>query len=1003
MANPIVQAVYDLKDAISAKIKIINDGLRANQKESERTADASERSGKRQSQAYKDQADAIGILRENLGKVVAAAAAAATALETVKLARGAFTEAAAVEDSLARVKAKAEGAAEEFEKLGDQVEKSARAANVSSETSAAAALALAEQGEKANEIFETLTPTLLLAKDAGIEVADAAGIVDDALDLFGKNAGDAALVVDQLVAASKGSKEGLSGLATAIRTLAPDAQALGISFEQLTGLLGLLGQNGIDAGKAARGLRSIFQDLQNPTSEFSKALGDLGDHSTDFGQAITTLRDAGDKGKDALLKVDGAARSLILFLIQQAPGALDDFIEHLRNAQGTASETAKAIDETVGGSWRSFTNALDRLGSALAKTSFGPLQEEFTKLAKRIDDFAQSDDFAKLSGAFKTMFENAGKAFDEFLDTADFSKFSTSATQAINDIGESFKQLKQTASDVGSSISVFGEFLANLHTLDQEGGKALNGLINSIGNLGKASLNLAAGDIPGMVAAVDSAKKSFGDAGAAYDQFSLALNGSAALFRNVQSGAETTAPAIDTVAKAASSAADNIESLGKVGPGVFENTAAAALKARDAAQEHAQAIIKARQAVADAKKALDDLVTSGNASRDAMQEAAKKYADAQKALDALTQTADDAADSQRALKQAFAELGITTQSDLIDKASKAKDALDTIDEAFKQGKATIEDVQRAYDAYATKLRATTADSTDAAKESTEATLATKAALLGVADAATKAGTAGKAASENLTDGLNQAGEAAEKTAASVKKVGDAIGHESGDEFSARTQAWADSLARTADAAASADSAIVLLTADQLRGLREIGEQLNAGGLTLEQYEDRIQEVMTGTSEAIQKQIEQLARLKATEQDLLDQIAQENGDDEASEDARHKKALQDIKDEATLDGALNVQEYNKLKKLEDELHALKLKNIKEQQKARDTSTEGGGGTSTGGGNSAGTGNTTQRGTAVTGVTVDFSGATILGGTKEQLSDQLARLILPQLKAIAARSR
>jgi hypothetical protein len=139
---------------------------------------------------------------------------------------------------------------------------------------------------------------------------------------------------------------------------------------------------------------------------------------------------------------------------------------------------------------------------------------------------------------------------------------------------------------------------------------------------------------------------------------------------------------------------------------------------------------------------------------------------------------------------------------------------------------------------------------------------------------------------------------------------------------------------------------------------------------------------------------------------LDQIAQENGDDEASEDARHKKALQDIKDEATLDGALNVQEYNKLAKLEDELHALKLKNIKEQQKAQDTSASNSGGTSTGndnGGNSAGTGNTTQRGTAIPGLTIDFSGATILGGTKAGLADQLARLVLPVLKDIERSSR
>jgi hypothetical protein len=69
------------------------------------------------------------------------------------------------------------------------------------------------------------------------------------------------------------------------------------------------------------------------------------------------------------------------------------------------------------------------------------------------------------------------------------------------------------------------------------------------------------------------------------------------------------------------------------------------------------------------------------------------------------------------------------------------------------------------------------------------------------------------------------------------------------------------------------------------------------------------------------------------------------------------------------------------------------------------TNSSGGTSTGtdnGGNSAGTGNTTRRGTAAPGITVDFSGATIIGGTKEQIGEQLARLVLKPLQQIAARS-
>jgi predicted phage gp36 major capsid-like protein len=55
---------------------------------------------------------------------------------------------------------------------------------------------------------------------------------------------------------------------------------------------------------------------------------------------------------------------------------------------------------------------------------------------------------------------------------------------------------------------------------------------------------------------------------------------------------------------------------------------------------------------------------------------------------------------------------------------------------------------------------------------------------------------------------------------------------------------------------------------------------------------------------IERQIEQLARLKAMEQDLLDQIAQAKGDEFEQEDSRHKRVLDDLKAEARTQDAYN---------------------------------------------------------------------------------------------------
>jgi hypothetical protein len=75
-------------------------------------------------------------------------------------------------------------------------------------------------------------------------------------------------------------------------------------------------------------------------------------------------------------------------------------------------------------------------------------------------------------------------------------------------------------------------------------------------------------------------------------------------------------------------------------------------------------------------------------------------------------------------------------------------------------------------------------------------------------------------------------------------------------------------------------------------------------------------------------------------DLRSQIAEANGDELEQENARHQKALDDLKAEATTADGFNAQQYAKLKKLEDDLHALKLKNIKDQQQALNNASAGG---------------------------------------------------------------
>ncbi|GMV31959.1 MAG: hypothetical protein AMXMBFR59_40840 [Rhodanobacteraceae bacterium] len=133
------------------------------------------------------------------------AAGIGAALKGIQIGTDAFGGAVAIEQSLSRVQALAEGASDRVAQLGTKIHDAAREAKVGPEAAAAGLAALAAQGQNIDQAFASLVPTLRLAKIAQIEVGQAAGYVDDVLDLFGLSAEQAGKAVDVLVTAAKGS------------------------------------------------------------------------------------------------------------------------------------------------------------------------------------------------------------------------------------------------------------------------------------------------------------------------------------------------------------------------------------------------------------------------------------------------------------------------------------------------------------------------------------------------------------------------------------------------------------------------------------------------------------------------------------------------------------------------------------------------------------------------------------------------------------------------------
>lgn len=859
----------------------------------------------------------LGELRDTLGKIVSVAAGVSLALKGIKFGTEAFASAADLEKSLARVSALAGDAQRSLASYETGIRAAAESAGVSSNAAAEAMAGLVQQGRTADEAFAALVPTILLAKDAQLEFGQAASMVDALLSQFGGSAQDAAHYVDLLVAASKGSKEGLSGMADGLGKLAPLARDVNMTFDETATLLGFLTKNGLSARDATRGLSAMFRDLADPASMLSQQLFALGDSSGKFDQAIRTLTASGAKGRESLLKLDDASRKVVLFLQQQGVGSLDAFRGALANVEGAAGSLDRAIGDNLQSAFSGFTRAIDEVAAQLAQPVLEPLKNEFRALAESILAFSKSPAFDDLKREIGEFAANATEAVDQFLRGIDWDQFITGAKTAIHDAGTAVGEFKDDITAVTSALNELGVIVGVVYRS-----------ITVVFDLAKTAISGAVAskfeELAALSAGLDKLRGSTSELTIALEaiQFSAqeaASKGMASLRENsdklvdnlgalagvadsAATGIDQAGARVDRAASSIGAAGDRIartgddinaitgsvsNAAGALGilPELFNRDAQAAQRAADAHSDHAQQVIAARNAVTAAESALVALVQSGNASADAFRSAQAEYAAASANLDSLTGATQAAAAAQGGLKQAFATLKVSAQSDLADTAAAAEMALDTIVAAYRAGNATIEDVRRAFAAYAQAARAAAVDSDKSVQSQAESHIALKESMLGVTDAYSRVGDAGASAATRINAAVSTAKHSVDDLTTSAKSsaiefsgaLGPAMSAMAGyiGEFGAHSKQAADDYTKLVQTIFESGYYASQASLAELTGITRFGDAVQKAAMLIReqlgQQVEQMKGVARGYAEMTDAQLEAMARqrggLDAVSRDL----------------------------------------------------------------------------------------------------------------------------------------
>jgi TP901 family phage tail tape measure protein len=250
---------------------------------------------------------------------------------------------------------------------------------------------LGRAGFNPTEINDMTAAVLDLSRATGTNATTSAGIMSAALRQFDLGATDAAHAADILTETANQTFTSVEGLGDSLKYAGPVAKSLGMSLEDTTAILGVLGNVGIQGSEAGTALRR----LSIISAGAGEKLHDLfGVSNTDAAGNMKPLVQVLDEINTATKDMPVAERTAKMAkafgllgitsanVLSKSAGGVQELADKLKNADGVASKTAKAMDAGLGGSFRLAKSAINdtaiEIGAALApslQTALGFIQD----------------------------------------------------------------------------------------------------------------------------------------------------------------------------------------------------------------------------------------------------------------------------------------------------------------------------------------------------------------------------------------------------------------------------------------------------------------------------------------------------------------------------------------------------------------------------------------------------------------------------------------------------
>lgn len=253
------------------------------------------------------------------------------------------------EDAMARVKSITNASTEDFEKMSKEARKMGETTRYTASEAAAALENLTRNGMTASQATKALSGVMQLAQANAIGLAEAADIVTNSLNMFGLSVDQTNRVNDVLSSTAANAATNITDLYEALVNAAPAANVLGFQIEEVSAAIGALAQKGVKGADAGTQLRMSLTKMADPKivkkmQEMGVAIDEETMKSEGLLKTIKRLKDAQLSLTDlvAIFSQRGAVG------MQQLISAYEDFDRMLNITRNSAGTTARMFEQGVG-------------------------------------------------------------------------------------------------------------------------------------------------------------------------------------------------------------------------------------------------------------------------------------------------------------------------------------------------------------------------------------------------------------------------------------------------------------------------------------------------------------------------------------------------------------------------------------------------------------------------------------------------------------------------------